>query len=111
MPVDPFELLHREFPDLAARYDALVDAQRAQPGLDAKTKQLVNIAIQTAGRNPRGVMFHALMARREGATREEIVGAVVMNLHLSGLGPVLECLPAAVEGVEAVDREPAAAAG
>jgi len=109
MPADPFELFHRECPDLAARYDSLVDAQRAQPGLDAKTKQLVNIAIQTAGRNPRGVMFNALMARKEGAGRDEIVGAVAMNLHLSGLGPVLECLPAAVEGVESFERERAAA--
>jgi len=109
MPVDPFELFHRECPEVAARYDALVDAQRAQPGLDAKTKQLVNIAIQTAGRNPRGVMVHALMARKEGAGRDEIVGAVAMNVHLSGLGPVLECLPAALEGVASFDREMATA--
>jgi len=109
MPEDPFQLFRRECPGLATGYDALVEAQRAQPGLDAKTKQLVNVAIQTAGRNPRGVMWHAVMARKEGAGREEIVGAVAMNLHLSGLGPVLECLPAAVEGVEAFEREKAAA--
>ena len=86
-----------------------MDAQRAAPGLDAKTKQLVNIAIQTAGRNARGVGWHAAMARGEGASRDEIVGAVVMNLHLSGLGPVLECLPAAIEGIQASEQHMAAA--
>jgi hypothetical protein len=46
------------------------------------------------------------MAAKGGATRAEIVGAVVMNLHLSGLGPVIECLPSAVEGIEAAERQP-----
>jgi hypothetical protein len=32
--------------------------------------------------------------------REEIVGAMVLNLHHSGLASVLDCLPAAVEGFE-----------
>jgi alkylhydroperoxidase/carboxymuconolactone decarboxylase family protein YurZ len=105
MSPDPFELFRRECPDLALKFDGLVDAQRSLTGLDHKTKQLLNIAIQTANRNPRGVKWHALMAAQGGATRAEVVGAVVMNLHLSGLGSVLECLPAAVEGIEAADEE------
>lgn len=100
MTRNPMELFHEECPELAMRYDELVEAQRAQPGLDSKTKQLINIAIQTANRNPTGVKWHAIMARRNGATSDEVVGAVVMNLHLSGLAAVLECLPAAKEGLE-----------
>lgn len=96
--MDPFEFFQHELPDLAARFDAVVDAQRALPGLDPKTKQLINIAIQTANRNPRGVRFHAMMARQQGAAREEVLGAVAMNLHLSGLSAVLDSLPAAAEG-------------
>ena len=44
--------------------------------------------------------MHAMMAKNVGATREEIVGAVVLNLHHSSLASVLECLPAAIEGFE-----------
>jgi len=40
------------------------------------------------------------MAKNEGASREEIVGAVVINLHLSGLACVFYCLPPALEGFE-----------
>jgi hypothetical protein len=40
------------------------------------------------------------MARQEGASIEEVKNAVVMNLHLSGLSSVLECLPAAIDGFE-----------
>jgi AhpD family alkylhydroperoxidase len=99
MDPNPMEVFQQECPELAARFDDVVAAQRALPGLDPKTRQLVNIAIQTANRNPRGVFFHAGMAARAGATRQEIIAAVVMNLHLSGLASVLDCLPAAVDGL------------
>lgn len=98
--IDPFELFQTELPDLAGAFDALVEAQVAHEGLDPKTKQLVNIAVQTANRNPRGVMWHSMMAYQGGATRDEILAAVAMNLHLSGLAVVLESLPAAARGVE-----------
>ncbi len=97
---DPYEVFETELPELAERFDAIVQAQIALPGLDPKTKQLVNIAVQTANGNPRGVMWHAMTARQQGATREEVVGAVAMNLHLSGLAVVLDGLPAALQGFE-----------
>jgi alkylhydroperoxidase/carboxymuconolactone decarboxylase family protein YurZ len=97
---NPFELFEKEFPEIAAKYDELVEAQRNQKGLDGKTKQLINIAIQTCLRNPRGIKFHAMMAKQAGASRDEVTGAVVMNLHLAGLAAVLDSLPAAIDGFE-----------
>jgi len=41
-----------------------------------------------------------MMARQQGASREEVVGAVAMNLHLSGLASVLDALPSAIQGYE-----------
>ncbi|MDD1677126.1 MAG: carboxymuconolactone decarboxylase family protein, partial [Methanomicrobiales archaeon] len=81
-----------ECPQVAAALNDLIDTIRAMPALDGKTRHLMNIGIQTATRNPRGVYFHAMMARNEGAAREEVLGAVVMNLHLAGLAAVLDCL-------------------
>ena len=100
MEKNPFELFQQECPELAARFNDLVAAQKSQKGLDPKTRQLINIAIQTATRNLRGVRMHATMAAMTGATRDEIIGAVVMNLHLTGLATVLESFPAAIEGLE-----------
>jgi AhpD family alkylhydroperoxidase len=102
--MDPFQLFHQEFPALAERFDALVDAQIEVEGLDRKTKQLINIAIQTANRSVHGLSWHAAMAVKQGATRDEVLGAVVLNLHQSGLGPVLEALPEVVRGVEMAER-------
>ena len=98
MDQNPYEIFQNEFPELAGKFNELVEAQISLKGLDPKTKQLINIAIQTANRNPQGVKMHAMMAKKIGANREEVTGAVVLNLHLSGLAAVLECLPAAIEG-------------
>jgi AhpD family alkylhydroperoxidase len=97
---NPYEIFQKECPELAERFNNLVEVQRSLKGLDAKTKQLINIAIQTATGNTCGVKFHAIMAYQAGATKDEIIGAVVMNLHLTGLVNVLGCLPAALEGLE-----------
>ncbi len=98
MEKNPYEIFQEECPDLAESFNKLVEVQRSMEGLDAKTKQLINIAIQTANSNPLGVRLHAQMARKSGASREEVKEAVVMNLHLSGLSNVLNCLPAALDG-------------
>jgi AhpD family alkylhydroperoxidase len=100
MNQNPFEIFQKECPEVVACLNDLIEAQKALKGLDAKTKQLINIAIQTANRNPKGVQMHAMMATSQGATREEIIGAVVLNLHHSGLASVLDCLPTAIEGIE-----------
>lgn len=100
MEENPYLLFQKEFPEIASRFNDLVEAQKSLNGLESKTKQLINIAIQTANRNQRGVEMHAHMAKNEGATREEVTGAVVLNLHHSGLSPVIECLPAAIKGFE-----------
>jgi alkylhydroperoxidase/carboxymuconolactone decarboxylase family protein YurZ len=97
---NPYEIFQKECPELAERFNNLVEVQRSLKGLDQKTKQLINIAIQTSTKNSHGVKFHAIMAYKAGATKDEIIGSVVMNLHLTGLVTVLECLPAALEGVE-----------
>lgn len=97
---NPYDIFQKECPEVAARFNDLIEAQKALKGLDAKTKQLINIAIQTANRNPRGVQMHARIAKNEGAAREEIIAAVVLNLHHSGFANVLECLPAAIDGFE-----------
>jgi AhpD family alkylhydroperoxidase len=100
MNQNPYEIFQNECPEVAARFNDLIEAQKGLKGLDPKSKQLINIAIQTANRNPRGVQMHAMMAKTEGAAREEVIGAVVLNLHHSGFATVLDCLPAAIRGFE-----------
>ncbi len=101
MYADPFELLAQECPEVVAALGGTVEALRALPGPDEKTKHLLIIAADTALRGQRGVAYHARLARECGASREEVVAAVVINLHLAGLAAVLEALPLALEGFAA----------
>ncbi len=105
MEQNPMEILERQAPCTAAAVEVIVEAVKNDSGLDPRTAQLVNIGIQTANRNPRGVRFHAIMARHAGATRKEVTGAVVMNLHLSGLGTVLDSLGPALEGFDSTGMD------
>jgi hypothetical protein len=41
MDRDPMDLFLKERPGLARKFDELVDAQRAMPGLDPKMKKLI----------------------------------------------------------------------
>ncbi len=100
MERSPYEIFQLECPELASKFNELIEVQRTMKGLDQKTKQLINIAIQTSNKNPKGVEMHAVMAKKVGAKREEVLGAVTMNLHLSGLSTVLECLPSAIKGYD-----------
>jgi alkylhydroperoxidase/carboxymuconolactone decarboxylase family protein YurZ len=100
MNKNPYEIFQMECPELAAKFNELIEVQRSIKGIDQKTKQLINIAIQTSNKNSTGVKMHAIMAKNDGASREEVLGAVTMNLHLSGLLSVLECLPSAIEGYD-----------
>ncbi len=100
MEKSPYEIFQSECPELALKFNELVQVQSNMEGLDQKTKQLINIAIQTCNKNPAGVKIHSMMAKKVGATREEVVGAVSMNLHLSGLSTVLESLPSAIDGYD-----------
>ena len=66
MKKSPYEIFLMECPELAAKFNELVQVQHSIKGLDQKTKQLINIAIQTANKNPTGVKMHAMMAKTEG---------------------------------------------
>ena len=51
MEKNPYDIFVRECPELASSFDSLVEVQRSMKGLDGKTKQLINIALQTAQHN------------------------------------------------------------
>ncbi|WP_011308423.1 carboxymuconolactone decarboxylase family protein [Methanosarcina barkeri] len=95
-----YKIFQKECPEVAASFNDHIETQKALKGLDAKTGAVDQHSIQTANRNLRGVQMHAMRAKNEGATHEEIVAAVVLNLHHSGFANVLECLPAAIDGFE-----------
>jgi len=100
MPENPMEIFQREAPEVAMAFNGLIMSLVASKGLDQKTKQLIYIAMKAAMGDGSAVRAHLPMARQAGATREEVVDAILMTLTVSGIRGVVHCLPDAVRYFE-----------
>jgi len=100
---DPMEIFHKEAPDVAKAFDGLIQSLINSKGLDEKTKQLIYIAMKASSGDQTAISFHVLMAKKLGATREEIVDAILMTLTVSGVTGIAACLPTAIEIYNKID--------
>jgi len=97
---NPMEVFQQEAPEVAEAFSGLIQALVASKGLDPKTKQLIYIAMKASMGDQMAVKAHVPMAKAAGATREEVVDAILMTLTVSGIRGVVTCLPGAVKQFE-----------
>lgn len=90
------DLFRHEAPEVSAAFNGLIQSIINTHGLDAKTKQLIYIAIKASKGDREALKFHVPMAKQSGATREEVVDAILMTLTVSGITGVASCLPEAL---------------
>ncbi len=95
--MNPMEVFQTEAPEVAQAFNGLIEALKSTSGLDAKTKQLIYIGIKSAMGDTTAVYFHVPMAKKLGATREEIKDTILITLTVCGLKGVASCLPTALE--------------
>jgi len=96
-----FAVFQAEAPEAAAAFDGLVKALVASKGVDEKTKHLIYIAMKAATGDPGAVYAHVPMAKKLGATRDEIKTTILLTLSVVGLKGVNACL---AEALEVYDR-------
>jgi len=94
------EVFQREAPEVAAAFNGLILSLVASKGIDPKTKQLIYIAMKASMGDTAAVKTHVPMAKAAGATKEEVVDAILMTLTVSGIRGVVTCLPDAVKQFE-----------
>jgi alkylhydroperoxidase/carboxymuconolactone decarboxylase family protein YurZ len=90
-----FEAFLSEAPEHAAAWMQAVQALDGASALDSKTGELAYLAVLAALRLEGGVPFHVKMAKAAGATREEVISAVLVGLPAAG-NAVIQVLPAAL---------------
>jgi len=95
-----FEILTEETPGINKAFFDLVGALQKDGGLDAKTFQLVYIAIKATVGEIGAVAAHAGMAKKAGATREEVRGAVLITMMTNGVHGISTCLAAALDAYD-----------
>ena len=87
-------------PEVMQAFSAMAAAATAQGALDAKTKELIAVAIAVAIRCDGCVAFHAKAALEHGTSRQELMETMGMALYM-GAGPSLMY---AAQAVEAYDQ-------
>ncbi len=100
MQKNPMEVFQQEAPEVAASFSGLIMSIAASKGLDQKTKQLIYIAMKASMGDEPAVRAHIPMAKAAGATKAEVVDAILMTLTVSGIRGVVTCLPEAVRQFE-----------
>lgn len=90
-------IFQREAPEVAAAFNGLIMSLVASKGLDPKTKQLIYIAMKASMGDEKAVNAHVPMAIQAGASKEEVVDAILVTLTVSGIRGVVTCLPGALK--------------
>jgi alkylhydroperoxidase/carboxymuconolactone decarboxylase family protein YurZ len=97
---DAFEAFLHEAPAHAGAWMEAVRRLGAASALDQKTEALAYLAVLAATRLTSGVPFHARHAKSLGASRDEVISAVLVGLPAVGNG-VTQALPAALTAFDA----------
>lgn len=92
---DAFRTFGSEAPQHAQAWGAMVQGLSAASALDKKTSALAYLAVLAALRLESGIPFHAVAARQAGASREEVISAILIGLPAAG-HQVTQALPAAL---------------
>ncbi len=99
-----FALFMQEAPDHAGAWGQMAQALGNASALDRKTAELAYIAVLAAIGNTSGLPFHVLSAKSLGASREEVLSAVLLGLPAAG-SVVIGSLPAALEAYDGKDQQ------
>lgn len=97
---EAFQTFLREAPEPARVWGAMVGGLAEASALDKKTSALAYLAVLAARRLESGIPFHVQAAKQAGASREEVISAILIGLPAAGLG-VTQVLPAALAAYDA----------
>ena len=97
---DAFHTFMHEASGHAESWMGAVRGLDAASALDKKTEELAYLAVLAALRLESGVPLHAQLAKEAGATREEVISAVLVGLPAAGQG-VTQVLPTAIATYDA----------
>ena len=95
MKVSPsFELFAKEAPKQQQAWMTAVKSMGDASALDAKTQHLAYLAVLAAEGLQSGIPFHVKLAKESGASREEVISALLVGLPAVGHRVIAALVPA-----------------
>ena len=95
-----YQAFMSEAPQHAQAWGGMVQGLAGASALDKKTAALAYLAVLAVQRLESGIPFHVHVAREAGASRDEVISAILVGLPAAGLG-VTQVLPAAIAAYDA----------
>jgi alkylhydroperoxidase/carboxymuconolactone decarboxylase family protein YurZ len=98
-----FQSFLSEAPKHAQAWATMVQELSSASALDGKTSALAYLAVLAALGLETGVPFHVKAAKRLGASRSEVISAILIALPAAGHG-VTRVLPCAIEAYDRAEE-------
>lgn len=95
-----FQAFMTEAPKHAEAWAAAIQGLDSASALDKKTEELAYLAVLAALRLEGGVPFHVRSVKEAGASRAEVISAILVGLPAAG-NAVIQVLPAALAAYDA----------
>ena len=95
-----FQTFMSEAPQHAQAWGTMVQGLANASALDRKTSALAYLAVLAALRLESGIPFHVQTAKQLGASREEVISAILVGLPAAGHS-VTQVLPTAIAAFDA----------
>ncbi len=95
-----FQVFLDRAPKHAGAWMTAVRALGEASALDKKTSALAYLAVLAALRLDSGVPFHVKLAKQAGASRDEVMSALLVGLPAAGNG-IMQSLPTGIEAYDA----------
>jgi alkylhydroperoxidase/carboxymuconolactone decarboxylase family protein YurZ len=95
-----FQTFMSEAPQHAQAWGTMVQGLASASALEKKTSALAYLAVLAALRLESGVPFHVQAAKELGASREEVISAILVGLPAVGHS-VTQVLPSAIAAYDA----------
>jgi alkylhydroperoxidase/carboxymuconolactone decarboxylase family protein YurZ len=97
---DAFKAFMTDAPEHAKAWSEVVQSLSKANALDSKTGELAYISVLAALNRVSGIPFHVTCAKGAGATRKEVISAIMVGLPAAG-HVVTQALPTAVQAYDA----------
>jgi len=94
-----FQTFLKEAPEHSKAWGGAVQGLSEANKLDSKTTALAYLSLLAALRIESGIPFHVQSAKNSGASREEIISAILLGFPLAGI-VVTQVLPAALKSFD-----------
>jgi alkylhydroperoxidase/carboxymuconolactone decarboxylase family protein YurZ len=94
-----FQTFMKEAPEHAQAWGGMVQGLAKASALDEKTSALSYLAVLAALQMESGIPFHVKAAKGCGASRDEVISAILIGLPAAG-HKVTQVLPAAIQAYD-----------